>query len=209
MEGRYLLLGILFAIELVIIFILVPGDWTETVIKREHALMDNRYTDETNELINATATRWYKKTMIDSGIYVGLYRHLIPSAEDKKNSKGMENLGSFWFNWLESRIDSLAYSVYHFYNRVALLMIWLPYFLILLIPSLYDGYNRWRIKRTNFDYSSSIVHHYSKLLTVLSVWSLVLLFLAPIVVEPTIIPAVIMLVCVLVGHTVGNLQKRI
>ena len=38
---------------------------------------------------------------------------------------------------------------------------------------------------------------------------LVTLFLAPLVLEPTLIPAGLMICCVMAGLMVGNLQKRL
>ena len=73
----------------------------------------------------------------------------------------------------------------------------------------FDGITSWRIKRTNFAYVSPLLHQLSTRGIACVVVGLVALFLAPLVLEPTLIPAGLMICCVMAGLMVGNLQKRL
>jgi len=94
-------------------------------------------------------------------------------------------------------------------NRIALLYLWLPYMAILIIPATFNGITVWRIKRTNFQTASQTLHHYGTNLLNILVFVTFSLLLAPIILDPVIIPIMFVSVAILVGVILGNTQKRI
>ncbi|MEC6096342.1 DUF4400 domain-containing protein, partial [Enterobacter hormaechei] len=72
----------------------------------------------------------------------------------------------------------------------------------------YDGMMTWRIKRTNFDYASPVLHRYSVRGTMYLMAGLFIAFFIPIALDPVVIPMTMMTCCVLVERS-GNLQKRV
>lgn len=199
----------LLVIEILVILLLVPGEWTNKAIEKESALVEANLGYESRHWIREQAETWYHSSMIDSGFYEGMYYTLIPTGEQRKSSQGIEDMGSWWFQWVEGRIEALANVVYQFFTRAALLMTWAPYMLILLLPAVYDGMMTWRIKRTNFDYASPVIHRYGMRFTGYLLLGLGIAFFAPVALNPLIIPIVMMICCVLIGITMGNLQKRV
>ncbi|MBX2807145.1 MAG: DUF4400 domain-containing protein [Cellvibrionaceae bacterium] len=197
------------AIEAIIVTTLVPGDWTAKVIAEESALLETRLGSQEHRWVHGKARHWFNISLIDSGIYGAVRNHILPTAAQKNTSVGMQNMASPWFNWVDQRLQATVNSYYHILARFALLYTWTPYFLILLVPAVFDGFITWRIKRTNFDYPSPLLHQYSTLGIGYVLIVLVALFLAPIVLDPIVIPAAIMLICVMAGLMIGNLQKRI
>jgi hypothetical protein len=196
-------------IELLVILLLVPGDWTDKTIKEESKLVEANLGSDTRHWISSKADSWYQSTMIDSGFYEGIYYTLIPTEEQRLSSRGMENMGGFWFHWAKGRIEAFGNVVYQFFTRMALLFSWAPYMAILFIPALHDGMMTWRIKRTNFDYASPVIHRYGVRLMGYLLIGLGIAFFAPIALNPIVIPIVMMACCVLVGIAAGNLQKRV
>ena len=196
------------AIEAIVVTVLIPGDWTAKVIEQESELLEIRLGAEEQRWVHDRARKWFNNSLIDSGVYQAVLNHVVPTEEQMARSKGMENMGGAWFRWAESRVQAMANAYYHILSRFALLLTWAPYFLILLVPAVFDGITTWRIKRTNFDYTSPLLHQYSVYGIAYIVIGLVALFLAPIVLDPAIIPAVIMVACVMSGLMIGNLQKR-
>lgn len=199
----------LLVIEILVILLLIPGDWVDKTIQRESELMEKNLGYETRQWINNTAGGWYQTSILDSGFYDAMYHTLIPTEEERKKSKGMENMGQRWFVWVEGRIEAFTNVIYQFYVRLALLFSWIPYLFILFIPSVYDGLMSWKIKRTNFDYASPVIHRYSIQGIFLLSIGLFIIFFAPIALNPIIIPIVMMLCCVLLGLAFSNLQKRV
>ena len=197
------------AIEAIVVTILIPGDWTAKVIARESELIRSHLGERGQHWVQDRASRWYTASLIDTGLLQVTHDHLIPTEVQKARSRGLEKMGEGWFTWVEGRIEATANAYYHVLSRFALMLNWLPFLLILLVPAIFDGLTSWRIKGTNFAYSSPVLHQYSVKLVGLIAATLVGLFIAPIVLAPTIIPAAVMIAFVMMGLMTGNLQKRL
>lgn len=195
-------------VEALVVTALVPGDWTKHVIEEESQLLEQRLGPQEHRWVHDRARRWYNTSLIESGVYSAAHNHIIPTQEEIEKSRGMSNLGRAWFIWAEDRLQAIANAYYHILSRFALMLTWAPYFLILLVPAVYDGVITWRIKRTNFSYPSPLIHQYSTIGLFYLFITLVALFLAPVVLDPAIIPAAIMMACVMSGLMIGNFQKR-
>lgn len=199
----------LIMIQLTVLLVLVPSELTQRAVEKEAEYVQRSLGIHSQKWIKDKATNWYQTSLIDSGVYKSVYSHLIPTQEQKDASRGMEKMGGLWFDWVEGRLEAFGIIIYQFYTRLALLLMWLPYMLVLLIPALYDGAMTRRVKLTNFDYASPIVHRYSVRSVGVIVSGMSVLFLAPIAIDPIYIPVALMVSCVLLGLAVGNLQKRI
>lgn len=197
------------AIEAIVLLVLIPGDWTARIIEEEGHLLEKRLGDGERQWVHDTAKHWFDTTLIANGLYDSARDHLVPTDKQRERSMGLQDMGYDWFVWVDGRLWAVANAYYHILVRCAVLLSWLPYFLILLIPSVFDGLTTWRIKRTNFSYVSPWIHQYSTYGIVYGFLVMVTLFLAPIVLDPGIIPVSIMLACVMAGLMIGNLQKRL
>lgn len=197
------------AFEILLVVTLIPGDWISSVITEEAKLVELRLGSNEFNLVQQKTKSWFDRSLIDSGAYALAERIVLPTETERGKSTGLEHLGDVWFTYMDGRLKAVAFAYYHILARIALLVSWLPYFAILLVPALFDGFTTWRIKRTNFSYISPVVHRYATQLVTITFLGLTILFLSPVVIEPTIIPSAIMLICVLSGLIFGNHQKRI
>ena len=196
-------------IELFLILVFVPGQWTEKVIIKEAQKIERALGTDSVEWIRDRADSWYNTTMIDSGVYRTLYTVMIPTKRERENSRGMETLGSALWPGVEGRLTALMHVIYQVYARVALFLVWAPYMLILLVPSIWDGMMSWRIKRTNFDYASPIFHRYGVRGVIMITQIMLITFFMPIALSPLFIPLAMMGTSVMIGLTVANFQKRV
>ena len=199
----------LVAAQLLIVLVLVPGHWTESVIEREAVKIHRYLGADSQQWVHETAQRWYDKTMIDSGVYEAMHRHVIPSPDERANSRGMENLGTTIFAWAEDRLGAMMRVIYQVYSRAAMAALWAPYILILLIPAVFDGVMRWKVKQTNFDYASPVVSRYGVRGVYVIVQAALICFVLPLALNPVIVPIGMMLAALMVGFTMANYQKRI
>lgn len=196
--------------EAAIVATLVPGEWTERVVQRESELVLQTIGREEYTHVQATAQDVWTRHLITSGVLEAVRNHVIPSdAVRTRESPGWKDFGKTWFEWLDERINAMSNAYYHWAFRWALLMTWMPYFAILLVPAIYDGFITWRIKRTNFAYISPTLHQFSTDVMILMCPLLAGLFLAPVVIDPVVIPASMALACVFIGLVIGNTQKRV
>ncbi|QCF28131.1 DUF4400 domain-containing protein [Hydrocarboniclastica marina] len=193
-------------IELMLIATLIPGDWAQQAIEKEAAYIANSSGLEHRDFILGKATGWYTSATIETGMWQAVYDFLIPTEQQRAESAIQAD---WWFSFLEGRIESLQKSVYHTMTRFALLLSWLPYILIILLPAAWDGLMTWKIKKTNFDYSSPVIHRYSIKAGATIVAVVLLAFFAPVPIDPIYIPAALMIIAIIAGIAIGNLQKRI
>lgn len=209
MTKPWYVVACLLLLELCVILLLIPSNWMQQQIVKEASYVETSLGIETRDWIHEKANAWFNRSVMESGIYDEMYRTVIPTDAEKRKSRGMENMGHDWFTWLEGRMIAVLAAFYQFLTRCALFLAWSPYMLLLLFPAIFDGWTSWKIKRTNFDYSSPVLHRYSVRGTAVLLIGLLLTFCAPIALTPMLIPAVMMSCCVLLGLAMGNLQKRI
>lgn len=152
------------------------------------------------------ATDWYTTSLVDTGVWQSLFNMLIPEAHLREKSVVK---AEGWFNIVNDRLTAIQQSVYLIFVRVSLLFTWLPYVPLLLFPALWDGVMTWRIKKTNFDYASPILHRYAIRGGVGVAVITMVIFMMPIPIAPIYIPIALMFSIVAVGIATGNLQKRI
>lgn len=209
MKKPYWLVAWLLVIEMLVILLFMPGDATQKVILKEAQYVKTSLGQDTVTWIHDHAQSWYKTVMLDSGFYEAVRHHMLPTEEEKAKSLGMRTAWDPWFHWLDGRIEAFGKLVYQFFARLALAWIWLPYMAILFVPAIYDGFNTRRIKQTNFDYASPIIHRYSVRAATTLMVGTTIAFFAPIAIDPIVIPVVLMTVCTLIGLSVGNMQKRV
>jgi len=208
-ERSWVFLTWIALIQVVVVLVLVPGNFIGAVIEREAAQVRATMGTDTFVWMHDTAQEWVQSSIMDSGVYQTVYDYLIPTEEQKARGAGMQGFGEGWFAWVHTRLEALVQVIFQFYTRCALLLLWLPYTLILLFPAVFDGFVTRKIKQTNFDYASPFVHRYGlKGLGVLLL-GLFIVFFAPVPVPPLLIPVVMMTCCVLAGIVIGNLQKKV
>ena len=196
-------------IELLLILVFVPGEWTERVIKSEQQKVERALGRETRDWVYGNAARWYSATFVETGIYRGMHQLVVPSETERARSAGMEDMGSGLWPWVEDRLGSLMHVIYQVFARISLMLVWSPYMIILLLPAIWDGMMSWKIKRTNFDYASPIFHRYGSRSVVVVVQLLLIAFFAPVALNPMLAPVAMMVICLLIGVSVGNFQKRV
>lgn len=209
--GYWLFWG--FLTEFIVLTLMVPARWMDQSLGFEARRIEQVLGEDTARWIARKANGKFQARFMDSGFYKGLHLFLIPTEAEKQQTRtrtpALEKVGRLWFDWLEARLEVMMRVFYQLCVRMALLFLWWPWGLLAGVPALWDGWMTRRIKRTNFDYVSPVLHRYG----MRGVWGLgvglLMAFIAPIPLEPTLIPAALMAGCVLAGLVLGNLQKRI
>lgn len=209
MKAPFWVIFWILALELVIVTVLIPGNWTEKIIIKEQELLKGKIEHKAYSEIQKKAEGWWQRSLVDNGFYEAVYNHLIPNDAQRLRSRGFEEFGEGWFSWVKKRLEALSSAYYHILSRFAVLTEWAPYFLFILFPAVIDGLLTWKIKRTNFQYISPTIHHFTSFGLLYLCLLLIGLFIAPVVLDPGIIPVAIISTCLMVGLMIGNMQKRL
>ena len=207
MNKPWLVVVWLLTLELLAILILIPGDWTARAIKNESVLVKQSLGIEAQDWIHNKATTWYQSSIIDSGFYDGMYKTLILrlSGRGQEGWRAWVRIG-LWGQWPHGCLCEHHLPVLHPSGTPAGMG---PVHADLVRPAIYDGWMTWKIKRTNFDYASPVLHRYSVRGTMFIMAGLFICFFIPFALDPVVIPLTMMACCVLVGLTVSNFQKRV
>jgi hypothetical protein len=100
-------------------------------------------------------------------------------------------------------------TLYQALQRLAMLTVWLPFFLLLLAAAWGDGWVRRRIRQAGFAYASPLVHAYSLRGIAVILMFLGLLLFLPVPLPVLGVPVVGVLLAVLIGVAVANAQKQL
>lgn len=209
MKKPFWIVALVLTIELCVVLLLVPGDWTKKSIDKEAGYVQRSLGNQSVLWVHDKASTWYRSAILEPQVLEIMRDFLVPTEEQRAKSRGMENMGIPFFNWWSERIYAFGVLAYQVCVRLALVLMWAPYILILLVPALYDGHISRRIKRTNFDYASPVIQRYSSRGIGILVSGLLVLMFLPWPLDPIIVPLVMMISAVLMGVSVSNLQKRI
>lgn len=195
--------------QLLIVLLLVPGDWMRQVIAKEHAWLWEDMSQPTAEWIEQKALAWYDRSVVRSGFLDATYNHLIPTEAQRAQSRGMENIGTTWFPLVESRLQAFFSTVYQIFLRLALLLAWLPFFTITAIPAVLDGMMAWKARQASFAYASPVMHRVSLHVVLWSMWSLLVLLIAPVPISPAVLPAFGIVIPLALSFMTAHTQKRV
>jgi len=193
-------------IEILLIVCVVPNAFIDAAILKEQdwgeALMGKAASDQ---LIEDTG-RLYSTIHLESGLNATVRDFFLGG----KQTPGWEKLESQWGTFMAGRGDAVLKVCYHIYYRSLLLMMWLPYMLVILLPAILGGYMAWNIKRYTFAHSSPFLNTYSSRIISWVVMALGLSFIAPLPIPPMIVPlVVILLIPIAASLLIGNLPKRL
>jgi len=210
MQRSILLSLMIWLLEVVFVAALVSDDWLKTVQHTEDAMVVSYLGKEKDAEIRHTATAWFDRLFVRTGVKDRVYRYFIPSEHERQSSIGFQDIGrDNLFPFIAARIQVLWDSVYQSMLRFFLMLAWWPFLLAILFPFATDGLARRKIKQSNFDYSSPLAHRYS-FFALLGILYLLLVGLTfPFPVHPQAMPVACMATALAVNVYLAHTQKRV
>lgn len=155
---------------------------------------------DTLDSINVIANSWYRNTV---------------KKLDLRSAEGSEHLRKFaeehpaFRAWIETRTEAVLDLAFWFFRRLALFVIWLPWWAPMLLLSILHGYWNREIKKTDFGYTSPVKNRIARQIMYLCLMMTLVLFVLPISIEPFLFPMLMAAATVFSGIAIGNIQKRI
>ena len=202
--------------EIAVVLFLVSADYARDGTLKEGAWISEALGDETNLEIQRRADAMYEDTVIRWELTEWFYRLFIPSESERDGSRGLETLGEFGdigngsvFSVAESRWSAFLDMTYWTMRRIALFTIWLPVWLPAFVIAGICGWLERAVKKTDFGYTSPVLFANSWKALICALLLLLVSFLCPMPMPPSIVPALLGFMAILVGLCLGNVQKRI
>lgn len=202
--------------EVAVVLFLVSADYARDGTVKEGAWISEALGDETNREIQRRADAMYEDTVIRWELTEWFHRLFIPSESERDGSRGLETLGELGdlgsgsvFSVAESRWSAFLDMTYWTMRRIALFTIWLPVWLPAFVIAGVCGWLERAVKKTDFGYTSPVLFANSWRALICALLLLLVSFLCPMPMPPSIVPALLGFMAILVGLCLGNVQKRI
>jgi hypothetical protein len=151
----------------------------------------------------------FESAFVDTGLYDTSYELFIPSAEERRRSRGMEDMGKEIFQQVDKRLDVMWIAAYQVIVRFLMVLLWAPYFAIILVPSVIDGIMVREIKKVNYGFSSPMRHRYSIIAILMTLYVMLLTLFSPVQVVPVFYPIAILIIVIAMNIVVSNAHKRL
>ncbi len=198
-------------LEGIVIALLVPSSFMQTMAEMEYEWLDTVYTDSSMEWMHETTLDWHYTLTRESGLADSLEWMFFPSAEAQAKEKGMSKLGEkLWFPYLESRGEALDNLTKITLLRLTSILIWAPLLVLIAIPVFYDGMMERKIKQYTFKYPSPFLYRYGVKMVITVSFLLLVCFLSPLPLPPMLLPIMILSSITVMGLIViGNMPKRL
>jgi hypothetical protein len=158
-----LLVGaILLVMEFLLFAALVPASWSERVRDTELAWLKEGLGARMADAVVERAEGWYGTLFVAPGLVATSYRITLPSDADVQRAGALSPLAAlpFW-SWVAGRLEVIWAALYQALQRLAMLVAWWPFLLLLLIAAWGDGWVRRRIRQSGFAYASPLAHAYA------------------------------------------------
>lgn len=214
--GSVWTLILVFFFEVAVVLFLVSADYARDSTVKEGAWISEALGDETNREIQRRADAMYEDTVIRWELTEWFHRLFIPSESERDGSRGLETLGELGdlgsgsvFSVAESRWSAFLDMTYWTMRRIALFTIWLPVWLPAFVIAGVCGWLERAVKKTDFGYTSPVLFANSWKALICALLLLLVSFLCPMPMPPSIVPALLGFMAILVGLCLGNVQKRI
>jgi hypothetical protein len=206
-----LLVGtILLVMEFILFAALVLASWSEQVRDTEVAWLHERLGARTANAVIERAEHWYGTLFVAPGLVETSYRITLPSDVDVQRAGALSPLAtlSVW-SWVAGRLEVIWAALYQALQRLAMLMAWWPFLLLLLAAAWGDGWVRRRIRQSGFAYASPLAHAYALRGILVLVMLMGLALFLPLPLPALGVPVVGALTAALVAVLVTNAQKRL
>lgn len=202
-------LFIVWVLEVFLIAAFVRESWFNERIQQETDLAVNWLGADTVRAVHDAGDRIFQSAFVETGLYDTSFELFIPSEAERRRARGMEDMGKEIFRTVDTRIQVLWMAIYQVIIRVLMLLLWAPYFLIVLVPAIVDGVMVREIKKVNIGFASPAVHRYSLYLIGMASYVMLLTLFSPFNVNPIVYPVAIMIVVFAMHFVVSNTQKRL
>lgn len=207
--GRFIKYSVMTMIVIVLAVIsFASPKYVIHVIATEGVAVEDALGRNTLNRVDHDASSAYNTVFIQSKLYASAYHTFIPTANEFKKTDGIRAFNGI-LRWMGDRIDMLFVVLFLMFERLSLMMLWLPSTAVILIASAVTGFYLRTIKQGNFAFASPTAHRLSIRILIIAA-SLTPFFLClPIPVSPYVYPVCFLIAAFMVQGIIANIAKRI
>lgn len=158
----------LLIIEIFVIIFIVDPRWTLQVYGSENSNYESVLGKQFTSNHRDRTTKRFNKWFVRSGVVKQSFDTFVATDEQRRRSRGMEDMGNGMQQWMYERLKSFWTQVKIAMFRFSVLAELMMYAVLIYIPVLIDGLTQRSINAEAYEYASPTYFHMSKkLLTIL------------------------------------------
>lgn len=109
--------------------------------------------------IAETGEGWYDHLIVDSGAAEFVSNQFLVSEAERERSGALRKFGAeLWFPYIVGRGDVLVTLLHQAMYRVALIVLWMPFFILSVVAAVIDGMMEWKKRKYTFIAASPVIH---------------------------------------------------
>lgn len=189
---------------------ILPSNFIRRNADLEWQWVNESLGESTNTRIDAMAGTMYDVVVLGPALEEKLRAGALPT-ERARRSKSLINpqkREQIW-DYYEERINVVFDTLYWFFRRLSLFIIWFPLWLPAIIISVRTGFLERDVKKSGFAHTSPTIQHHAFKAIGGAVFILLASFLLPLALPPVAVPVLYGVVVLLIGIACSNMQKRI
>lgn len=189
---------------------ILPSNFIRRNADLEWQWVNESLGESTNTRIDAMAGTMYDVVVLGPALEEKLRAWALPT-ERARRSKSLINpqkREQIW-DYYEERINVVFDTLYWFFRRLSLFIIWFPLWLPAIIISVRTGFLERDVKKSGFAHTSPTIQHHAFKAIGGAVFILLASFLLPLALPPVAVPVLYGVVVLLIGIACSNMQKRI
>lgn len=200
---------VFFFVLVLMLATLVPNDLIDKVMTQERQWGNELLTTEDMRLVIQKTDTFYVSLILDSGIKKAVSDLFMPKANASSVESFDESVG-WWFQYLAERGVALQKIIYQINYRIVMILYWLPFLIVVLVPAAFAGVMRWKAKQHSFDYASPTINNNALIFLSWGTVLILLTVLVPIPIPPLVICSFIIIALpIVISLLISNLPKRI
>ena len=150
--------------EMVLLAVFISPEYAMKQINDERLSVYETLGSEQLKTIDERTERMYGQYIIDWGVRDWVYEIYMPKYMTQKSANHEKN--EEFRGVMSKRLEGLFRSIYSLVQRISILAAWTPFALLILLPSLIDGYNKRKIKTYTYGYTSPVRYSAAYQLTI-------------------------------------------
>lgn len=196
-------------IVLILGFLLVVKDtWLEEGLEQErqgiYELLGPAKAEATEIRVHNRYSRWF----VETSLIEKSFMLVSPPQQEGTQIEEIDQQLNPVFTWLQGRLRAFWLVVFQIMYRLAVTLMWWPFFVLTAVPFVVDAFSRRKIKANTFDHASPTLQALGVRAVALLIIAYPFLLLAPFALPPQLMPFMIFLSAGAIWFSISHFVKR-
>ena len=198
---------LIWVFEVLLVSVLVRDDWLFANIEEENADQRAFFGERTARYLEERTDRSFESLFIQTGLRDLSYDLFIPTKEETDSTHYMQGIGEPVFRRAYQSLATFWTAIYQVVMRAQTLLLWAPFLLLILVPSVVDGFSMRAVKKATFTPTKVVRNRYGIYGVLLGAYLILLSLFSPIALGPATYFVIMAGIALTISMILANLHK--